>query len=228
MSISSNIEDILNKIEVEKQKNGIKYDIKLMTVSKTFPKEDVLEAINYGQILFGENRVLEAYDKYKTIDKDKYDLHIIGHLQRNKAREAVNIASTIESIDKLDTLDALEKYAEQYNKQIGYLIEVNTSNESQKSGINPVNIVNIIDEIEKKDYKFLNLKGLMTVGPLTNDRQQIKKSFIILKNIYDKLSGELKKDDFNSLSMGMSGDFDIAIACGSNQIRIGTAIFGRR
>ncbi|HOJ63033.1 MAG TPA: YggS family pyridoxal phosphate-dependent enzyme [Spirochaetota bacterium] len=230
MTIRENIFYLLEKIESIKTKNNISYDIKLMAVTKTHPVEYVLETIDAGITLFGENRVLEAYEKFNSEKlKDKnFELHIIGHLQRNKAKEAAQICQMIQSIDKIETLEVVEKYCQQLNKKIDYLIEVNTSNEPQKYGINPDLLNFFIENILKKDFKFCNLRGLMTVGPLTNNIKTISFSFKLLYNLYDSLKKNLNKKDFDILSMGMSGDYEIAIKEGSNLLRIGSAIYGSR
>lgn len=230
MSIKENIFNILEKIDKIKNKNSINYDIKLMAVTKTYPVEYVLETIDSGITLFGENRVLEAYEKFNSslLKDKKFELHIIGHLQRNKAKEAVLISNMIQSIDKIETLESLEKYCNQFNKKIDYLIEVNTSNEIQKYGINPESIYNLIESILKKNFIYCNLRGVMTVGPLTDDKEKIRNSFRLLYNIYDKLKKYLNKKDFDIVSMGMSGDYEIAIEEGSNLLRIGSAIYGSR
>ena len=228
--IKENLLRIIDSIESSKNKLGIKYNIDLMAVSKTKPIEDILEVINAGQKLFGENRVMEAVGKFgsdQLRDKD-YSLHIIGHLQRNKAKNAVEIADMIQSIDKTDTLDVLENFCAEKNKPMDFLIEVNTTNESQKYGINPENIESFLEEINKKNYKFCRPRGLMTVGPFTEETEPIRKSFRLLKNIFDKSKTELKKDCFDIISMGMSNDYEIAIEEGSNLLRIGSSIFGYR
>lgn len=228
--ISENIKRICDNIETAKKRLNLDYAINLMAVSKTFPKESVIEAINCGQLLFGENRILEAHDKFSSIlnEGKKFDLHIIGHIQRNKVRECVAISSTVESIDKIETLDVIEREASKINKKINFLIEVNTSFEEQKYGIKPEEIEMFIEKIIHSSYKFCNLTGVMTVGPLTDDKTKIRESFRLLKRIFDKTKENLKKSDFDLISMGMSGDYDIAIEEGSNQIRVGSAIFGKR
>lgn len=228
--IKENLLRIIDSIESTKNKLGIKYNIDLMAVSKTKPIEDILEVINAGQKLFGENRVMEAVEKFGSDQlKDKnYSLHIIGHLQRNKAKKAVEIADMIQSIDKTETLDVLENTCRESNKIIEYLIEINTTKETQKYGINPENIDGFIDEIFKKNYNFCKLRGLMTVGPFTEDTELIRKSFRLLKKSYNTIKNELKNDNFNIISMGMSNDYDIAIEEGSNLLRIGSSIFGLR
>ena len=228
--IKENLLRIIDSIESTKNKLGIKYNIDLMAVSKTKPIEDILEVINAGQKLFGENRVMEAVEKFGSDQlKDKnYSLHIIGHLQRNKAKKAVEIADMIQSIDKTETLDVLENTCRESNKIIEYLIEINTTKETQKYGINPENIDGFIDEIFKKNYNFCKLRGLMTVGPFTEDTELIRKSFRLLKKSYNTIKNELKNDNFNIISMGMSNDYDIAIEEASNLLRIGSSIFGLR
>ncbi|MCK4798071.1 MAG: YggS family pyridoxal phosphate-dependent enzyme [Spirochaetes bacterium] len=228
--IKNNLTKIYESIEYIKDRLKIDYKIKLMAVTKTYPPEDVLEAINVGQTLFGENRVLEAYDKFNSelLKNKDHSLHIIGHLQRNKIKKAVEISSTIQSIDKIETLDALEKVCAEKDKKINYLIEVNTSLEPQKYGVLPDDFLQLLDSILKKSYNYCNLRGLMTIGPFTYDKSEIRKAFRLLYKIYDKTKNDYKKNDFNIISMGMSSDYDIAIEEGSTLLRIGSLIFGTR
>ena len=228
--IKENLHKLNEKINTLKNNLNINYEIQLMCVSKTRSVDEISEAINAGQLLFGENRVLEAYDKFNSFElKNKNpQLHIIGHLQRNKAKKAVQIAEMIQSIDKIETLDVIENICEISNKKIDFLIEINTSLESQKYGILPDNYKQFIDNILKKSYNLCNLRGLMTVAPFTSDTKKIRNSFRKLYNIFNNIKDYVKKDDFNILSMGMSNDYEIAIEEGSNLIRIGTFIFGNR
>ncbi len=228
--IKDNLLKIYEKIDSIKAKMNINHEIQLMCVSKTRSINEIIEAINAGQSLFGENRVLEAYDKFNSIEikNKKPNLHIIGHLQRNKAKKAVEIASMIQSIDKIETLDVLENICKEKNTIIDYLIEINTTLETQKYGILPDNYDNFLEKILNNSYKFCNLRGLMTIGPFTSEIKKIKYSFKQLFNIFNKIKDNINKDDFNILSMGMSNDYEIAIQEGSNLIRIGTNIFGSR
>lgn len=228
--ITENITKIKDSIEKCKLKYGVSYDIALMAVSKTYPVQSVIEAMDAGQVLFGENRVLEAYDKFtdSSIVKRDFNLHIIGHLQRNKAKEAVKIASMIQSIDKIETLLEIEKQCLKIDKNIDFLVEINTSGEEQKCGLKPDNVYNFIEEIEKNNFLKCNLRGLMTVGPLTDDSRKVKESFNMLRKFFDKIKSDLNKNDFDVLSMGMSSDYEAAIGEGSNLLRIGSAIFGNR
>ncbi|OHD23206.1 MAG: YggS family pyridoxal phosphate enzyme, partial [Spirochaetes bacterium GWC1_27_15] len=134
----------------------------------------------------------------------------------------------IQSIDKIDTLDVIEKKCSEKNKKMDFLIEVNTSFEMQKYGVLVEDFDKLLEQITKKDYKFCNLRGIMTVGPLTDDKVIIKKSFKLLNDIFIKIRQQIKKTDFDIISMGMSSDFEIAISEGSNLVRIGSAIFGKR
>ncbi len=228
--IKDNIDKILNEIENIKNLEGIKYKIDLMAVSKTYPVEDIIEAYNCGLKLFGENRVQEAHSKF-TILKEQYsdiNLHIIGHLQRNKVKKAIDVSSTVQSIDKLETLKVLDNSAKLSDKSIDYLIEVNTSNEPQKSGVFENEVDQLINHINQSSLSNVNIRGLMTVGPLTDDNEEIRRSFRTLKKIFDSVKMNLNNDHFNILSMGMSGDYKIAIEEGSNLLRIGSKIFGKR
>lgn len=228
--IKDNIKKIIDSINEIKIKNSINYPISLMAVTKTFPEECVVDAIKSGITLLGENRVLEAYNKYKSnLIKDlDYQLHIIGHLQRNKVKQAVEISSMIQSIDKIETLDVVEKEANSANKEMDYLIEINTTNEPQKYGISPENLDHFIDIILEKNYNYCNLRGLMTVGPFTEDNTLIRNSFSLLNKLFLNVKNYLNKKDFDIISMGMSNDYKIAIEEGSTLVRVGSAIFGIR
>jgi PLP dependent protein len=228
--INDNIKRIKENIDKIKSTNKIDYDIELMAVTKTHPVSCVMEALKSGVTLFGENRILEAGEKFKSdiLKNLTYDLHIIGHLQRNKVKDAVEIASMIQSIDRIETLDVLEEMSSKKNKKMDFLIEINTSNEPQKYGIEPGTIEDFLNRINQKAYGFCNLRGLMTVGPLTDDKNKIRNSFKLLKNIFERTKSSLKKKDFDVLSMGMSLDYEIAIGEGSNLVRIGSLIFGNR
>jgi pyridoxal phosphate enzyme (YggS family) len=228
--IRENLQKLNEKINSLKNNLNLNYEIQLMCVSKTRSINEIDEAINAGQVLFGENRVLEAYEKFNSseLKNKEHQLHIIGHLQRNKAKKAVEIADMIQSIDKIETLDVIENICKINNKKIDFLIEINTSLESQKYGILPKNYIHFVENILKKSYSFCNLRGVMTVAPFTSDTKKIRDSFRQLFNIFNNIKDDIKKEDFNILSMGMSNDYEIAIQEGSNLIRIGTLIFGNR
>ncbi|MBO5288864.1 MAG: YggS family pyridoxal phosphate-dependent enzyme [Spirochaetales bacterium] len=201
---------------------------KLMAVSKTYPAEAVREAQDAGQILFGENRAIEARDKFQNeiVTALPFDLHIIGHLQRNKVKDAIKVASMIESIDKLETLQELEKQCAKVNKKIEYLIEINSSLEEQKSGVYPPQFEEFVEQVLNAGFSFCKLRGVMTVGPLTDDAQKIRNAFAGVRRQFELL--QKTTTDIDILSMGMSSDYRIAIDEGSTQVRVGSAIFGRR
>ncbi len=226
----------LLKVNIEKVRHNIKdackragrdsREVKIMAVTKTHPVEYVNAAILSGLRLFGENRVREAYDKYIQLDKP-VELHLIGHLQRNKAKTAVRIFECIQSIDRIETAEVLDRHCKELGRRMRILLEVNTSGEDSKHGFRSENDYFLTLE---KILKLENLKpeGLMTIGPFTQDKNAVRKSFAYLKRLFVKTQERFPGLDFYELSMGMSGDYEIAIEEGSTLIRIGTALFGVR
>lgn len=197
-----------------------------MAVTKGFPKETAEAAIASGITLLGENRVQEAELKYAEIS-GVYELHLIGHLQRNKARTATGLFSCIQSIDKVETAVALESRLAERGKTIDILLELNTSGEASKSGFRTRDeLRSSLDSLARLPH--LRLRGLMTVGPLTDDAAAVRRSFAALRELFDQIREGGSFHDFNVLSMGMSGDFEAAIEEGATIVRIGTALFGQR
>ena len=202
--------------------------VRIMTVTKTFPGSAVELARGQGLRLFGENRVQEAANKYSTIS-DNIDLHLIGHLQRNKARLAAATFSCVQSIDKLETALALEKHLESISteKKLDILLEVNTSGEDSKFGIHTKKeLFALVEQILEQTR--LNIRGLMTVGPFTGDRDEIRRAFVRLANLYSETGERYPGLALHILSMGMSGDYEIAVEEGASMLRLGTALFGQR
>ncbi|MBA7571222.1 Pyridoxal phosphate homeostasis protein [subsurface metagenome] len=202
--------------------------VRIMAVTKTFPGSAVELAWGQGLRLFGENRVQEAADKYSGISGD-IDLHLIGHLQRNKARLAAATFSCVQSIDKLATALALEKHLDSMSteKKLDILMEVNTSGEESKFGIHTKEeLFTLVEQIPAQTR--LNIRGLMTVGPLTGDRDKIRRAFVWLADLYHQTGERYPGLTLDILSMGMSGDFEIAVEEGSSMLRLGTAFFGQR
>ena len=199
-------------------------DIRLLSVSKTYGADTVQEAIDSGILLFGENKVQEARDKIPLL-QGTFDFHLIGHLQSNKAKEAVKLFSTIHSLDKISTAEKLEAEAAKINKTLDVLVQVNTSGEDSKSGVAP----ELAEELCSQIISASNLKltGLMTIGPAGGNIQDAVKSFAILRNLKDKINSSLSIN-MTELSMGMSGDYIEAIKEGATVIRVGSAIFGKR
>ena len=230
MSIKDNIENIKNKISAAEKKSGRNPgSVKLMAVSKFHTRESVEEAIKCGQFLYGENRVQEALEKFLPLTENpEVQLHLIGQLQTNKVKNTVKIASCIQSVDKLDLLEEIEKQCSKINKKIDILMELHTGEES-KSGYENLDILrNSMDLLANGSFPHINPIGLMTMAPFTDDEKLIRKSFITLRESLEILKKEYPDLDLTELSMGMSGDYEIAIEEGSTMVRIGTAIFGER
>jgi pyridoxal phosphate enzyme (YggS family) len=224
--IKENIKKIFEHIsEIALKNNRNPNEITIVAVSKTFPKEFIIEAYNAGLTEIGESYIQEAENKINELKNYKIKWHLVGHLQSNKAKKAVQLFDTIQSIDKLSTLEKVDKISNQLNKIQEVFIEVNTSFETSKFGINPDELIQFLNVA--KNFKNIKINGLMTIGPLTDDKKLIKNSFLKLKELFYKANEELKLE-MKYLSMGMSDDYDIAIECGSNMLRIGRKIFGER
>ncbi len=199
-------------------------DVRLLAVSKTYGADTVQEAIDSGILLFGENKVQEARDKIPLL-QGNFDFHLIGHLQSNKAKDAVKLFSTIHSLDKISTAEKLDAEAGKINKTLDVMVQVNTSGEDSKSGVAP----ELAEELCSQILSASNLKltGLMTIGPVGGIIQDAVKSFTILRKLKEKINSSLSIN-MTELSMGMSGDYVEAIKEGATVIRVGSAIFGKR
>jgi len=225
MSIIDNYNHIKAQIQTIAHNTGRNPDsITIIAVSKTFPPQIIQEAIDNGITLFGENRVQEAKSKIPQLHGN-FTFHLVGHLQSNKARDAVKLFDCIHSIDKLSTAIEVDKEAKKINKTQNILIEVNTSGEPSKFGVEPEKALEFCKAI--LDLQNVTCMGLMTVGPLTEDRNRIREAFKQLRLLKEEINQALGIS-LQELSMGMSGDFDIAIEEGATMVRIGTAIFGQR
>jgi len=201
-------------------------EVRLMAVTKGFPRETVEAALSSGITLLGENRVQEAELKYAEI-AGSFELHLVGHLQRNKARTASGLFSCVQSIDKEETATALDSRLAERGKSMDILLELNTSGELSKSGFRSRGeLIGFLDTLGRLPH--LRLRGLMTVGPLGADTAAVRKSFAALRALFDEIRSGNSFESFDVLSMGMSGDFETAIEQGSTLVRIGTALFGQR
>ena len=225
MSINEKYRKLCDEIKRISASAGRNADtIKIVAVSKTFPSHTIQEAIDQGLYLFGENKVQEAKQKIPEL-RGSFSFHLVGHLQSNKARDAVKLFDLIHSIDKTSTANKLDFEAKKINKVQKILVQVNTSGEDTKSGIEPEDTIELFKEI--LILQNISILGLMTIGPLTEDKNRIRESFKILKNILAEVNKELGIN-INELSMGMSSDYPIAIEEGATMLRIGSAIFGER
>jgi PLP dependent protein len=202
-------------------------EIRLIWVSKNHPINAVEEARSLGAIHFGENRVQEALDKFSTGKPNDEELHIIGPIQSNKLKKAVQIADWIETVDSLSTLNKLNDYAVQLNKKIKVLFQVNTSGEIQKNGILRDEIHLFLHSLTGHSNIIYN--GLMTIAMLGGDIAKLTEEFSFMRIVRDEFRNSKKIfANFTELSMGMSDDLEVAIEHGSTQIRVGTALFGNR
>ena len=210
MSISENI---------QKMKSEIPEGITLVAVSKTKPVSDIEKAYNSGQLIFGENKVQELVEKHNKLPKN-IQWHMIGHLQTNKVKFIAPFVSLIHGVDSEKLLKEIDKRAKQNNRIIDCLLQVHITRESTKFGFSSEEIKDIIPKLES--YKNVNIIGLMGMATFTKNETQIKEEFSFLSDIYKK------HKQMNTLSIGMSGDYKIAIDYGSTMIRIGSTIFGNR
>lgn len=200
--------------------------VELMAVSKTHPLEAVLAAVDCGQLLFGENRVQEIQTKFPET-RNAYQVHLIGHLQSNKVRKAVGLVDAIDSVDSLKLVRLINAEALKLEKRIPILLEWNTSGEAAKSGFtNDKEFFSVLDEAPQ--LQGVDIRGLMTIGPLTDNETMVRTAFAKLRNLARTCSERYPALSFDTLSMGMSQDFLWAIKEGSTMVRIGTAIFGGR
>jgi len=219
MSISTNLNNI---------KSQIPEHVKLVAVSKTKSIEDILEAYNAGQRVFGENKIQEMVDKHEKMPKN-IQWHMIGHVQRNKVKYMASFVSLIHGVDNFKLLKEINKQAEKHNRIIDCLFQLKIAEEDSKFGMTEQEIVAIVNSSEFSEMKNINIVGLMGMATFTDNQNQIKEEFSSLKSTFSTLSTQ-NYFNFNPevLSMGMSGDFQLAIECGSNMIRIGSTIFGAR
>ncbi|RKX30969.1 MAG: YggS family pyridoxal phosphate-dependent enzyme [Candidatus Zixiibacteriota bacterium] len=223
--IKENLELIIEKIAGAARRAGRSpEDITLVAVSKTHPAEAIEAAVKFGVTDIGESRIQEAEPKLETLGNIAR-WHMIGHLQTNKVKKAVAAFDIIQSVDSLKLATEIDRHAGQIGKKIKCLIEINSAGEVAKSGISLNNAMDLIQNT--KDLENIQLKGIMTIGPLTDDGQLIRDAFRKTRKLFEQ-GRSLIGDQFDILSIGMSDDFEIAIEEGSNMVRIGTAIFGQR
>ena len=225
--VKDNISQTLSDISLICQRLGRNpEDITLVCVTKFATVSMIEEALQSGIAHIGENKVQEALKKYSAL-KTKVTRHMIGHLQTNKVKDALDIFDVIQSVDSLKLAQELDKQAVKLNKTTDILIQVNTSNEGQKSGVGPDETLSLIEGILKLTH--VRILGLMTMAMLTKDEQAIRgcfKELRALKVEADKKFEGAPRFSMQYLSMGMSGDYTIAIEEGANMVRVGTAIFG--
>ena len=227
MTIADNLASIQERIS----KAALRADrdpaaIRLVAVSKTVSTESIREAIAAGVTTLGENYVQEARNKIARIGK-QVEWHFIGHLQSNKARSAVDLFSMIHSVDRLSLAEALNQEANKQGKFLPVLIQVNIAGEESKSGINPQETLQLLERIAGLQH--LSVLGLMTMPPWFEDPEDARPHFNALRKLREELANKkIHGVSLQELSMGMSGDFEVAIEEGATLVRVGTAIFGPR
>ncbi|MDP5091861.1 MAG: YggS family pyridoxal phosphate-dependent enzyme [Polaribacter sp.] len=213
------------KENIDNFKKKIPENVTLVAVSKTKPISDLQEAYDAGQRIFGENKVQEMVEKYDALPKD-IQWHMIGHLQRNKVKYMAHFVDLIHGVDSLKTLDEINKQAAKHDRVIKCLLQASIADEDTKFGLAFDEIRSILESKVIADMKHISIVGLMGMATFTENEAQINSEFSSLKNFFD----ELKKSNptLQILSMGMSGDYEIAIKNGSTMIRVGSSIFGHR
>ena len=217
---SNMIQENLQIIKATLPKN-----VTLIAVSKTKPLEDLQEAYNAGQRIFGENRIQEMAEKYELLPKD-IKWHMICHLQSNKVKYMAHFVDLIHGVDKFSTLKEINKQAKKHDRVIHCLLQAKIAEEDSKFGLSFDEIENILASEKLKDLVNIKIVGLMGMATFTDDKQQLHKEFSSLKNLFDKLKTD--NQNLKTLSIGMSGDYLIAIENGSTMIRVGSSIFGKR
>ena len=220
MSISEN----LNKI-----KSNLPAGVRLVAVSKTKPESDIMEAYNAGHRIFGENHAQEMKQKHADLPAD-IEWHFIGHLQTNKIKYIIDYVKLIHSIDSASLLQAVNKEAAKHNVVVDCLLQFHIATEETKFGMNLDEARQLLESDEFKAMQNVRICGVMGIGGLTDDKDQTNREFANLKQIFDTLKADYfsANEEFKELSMGMSGDYQLAIAHGSTMVRVGSSIFGQR
>lgn len=225
-TIQKNIATILGRIEKAcRYANRDPKEVKLLMATKTVSAENIKIAFNRGQSLIGENKIQEIKEKYESLKPIPHQKHFIGHLQTNKVKELIRYeVDCIQSLDRIRLAEKLQNRLEYEDRTMDAYLQFNTSFEESKFGMHPDHAVKFALEVQQFDR--INIKGLMTIGLFSAEHEKVRKCFKLLKNIQLQL---LDKDlPVNELSMGMSGDLEIAIEEGATMVRVGTALFGKR
>lgn len=215
MSIAENIKQFKEKLPEH---------VTLVAVSKTKPTRDLQQAYDAGQRIFGENKIQEMAAKWEQLPKD-IEWHMIGHVQTNKVKYMAPFVSLIHAVDSLKLLKEINKQAKKHERVIDCLIQLKIASEESKFGLPPADLGSLLAQKKELQLDHVRIVGLMGMATFTEDEQQLRREFGILKEKYDQYQ---QSEAFHVLSMGMSGDYPIAIAAGSTMIRVGSAIFGAR
>jgi PLP dependent protein len=209
-------------------KDNLPENVTLVAVSKTKPVPDLLQAYEAGQRIFGENKIQEMTEKWEQMPKD-IQWHMIGHVQSNKVKFMAPFVSLIHGVDSLKLLQEINKQALKNNRTINCLLQIYIAEEESKFGLDENELNELLTSVEFKELKNIRILGLMGMATFTEDQNQIKKEFTYLKTIFDSIQTlQTENCKLSTISMGMSGDYQLAIECGSTMVRIGSSIFGGR
>ncbi|SFI74049.1 YggS family pyridoxal phosphate-dependent enzyme [Myroides guanonis] len=215
---------------IQKIKNELPKHVTLVAVSKTKPIENIIEAYESGQRIFGENKVQEMVEKQEALPKD-IQWHMIGHLQRNKVKYIASFVDLIHGVDSFKLLQEIDKQGKRNNRIISCLLQIFIAEEDTKFGLNQEELNQMLSDEAFQDLNNIKIVGLMGMATFTEDTNKIKREFTFLKDIYEQTREKyvnLEQLNLQTLSMGMSNDYPIAIECGSTMVRIGSHIFGIR
>ncbi|MGB6150798.1 MAG: YggS family pyridoxal phosphate-dependent enzyme [Pricia sp.] len=213
------------KENIQKIKNTLPEHVTLVAVSKTKPESDLQEAYDAGQKILGENKVQEMAGKWENLPQD-IEWHMIGHVQRNKVKYMIDFVSLIHGVDSFRLLKEINKRAKKADRTVDCLLQMHIAEEDSKFGLDTEELYEIIDSEAFENFENVNVRGLMGMATFTDDKDQVRREFKQLKSIFETLKAKLPEIDI--LSMGMSGDYEIAIEEGSTMVRIGSSIFGAR
>jgi len=216
MSISKHLLDI---------KSALPEHVTLVAVSKTKPVSDLMEAYNAGQRIFGENKIQEMVNKHEQMPKD-IEWHMIGHVQRNKMKYMAGFVNLIHGVDSFKLLSEIDKQAKKHDRVIDCLLQIKIAKEDSKFGMSTEDATALLQSEDYLELKNVNIIGLMGMATFTDDMTQVEEEFKFLKSSFDTLKTDHKA--LQIISMGMSGDYQLAIDCGSTMVRVGSSIFGAR
>ncbi|WP_333695090.1 YggS family pyridoxal phosphate-dependent enzyme [Flavobacterium sp.] len=219
MNIAENLSQIISSLPSH---------VTLVAVSKTKPIADLMEAYHAGQRIFGENKIQEMTEKWEQMPKD-IQWHMIGHVQSNKVKYMIPYVSLIHGVDSLKLLKEINRLAAKWKRTVDCLLQIHIAEEDTKFGLDEKELYEILNSEELKTFENIRIVGLMGMATFTDNQEQIKREFLHLKSIFDQYNQlNTANCQLTTLSMGMSGDYQLAIECGSTMIRIGSSIFGSR
>ncbi|WP_179019972.1 YggS family pyridoxal phosphate-dependent enzyme [Winogradskyella forsetii] len=206
-------------------RNEIPNNITLVAVSKTKPVSDLMEAYNTGQRIFGENKIQEMVEKYEEMPKD-IEWHMIGHVQRNKVKYMAEFVNLIHGVDSFKLLKEINKQAKKHDKVVNCLLQIKIAEEDSKFGMSADDATSLLKSEKILELKNIKIVGVMGMATFTDNMNQVEKEFKFLKHTFTELKS--LQPELKTISMGMSGDYQLAIDCGSTMIRVGSSIFGER